>query len=140
MNFEARAEAGVAQKLFDTGDEVDHAVGIEEEHGDDGGDKVEVAPSQMTTRAMIVEVITAVLGSVGLPILLAKKRGTTRSRAMACRVRGAAKMLPKAEDKVEAQTPARMRTGKTAMDCMARLSLSRLSRLAWVANQITTRM
>ena len=43
MDLGARPEAGVAHQFFDARHQVGHAVGVEEKHGDDGRDHVEIA-------------------------------------------------------------------------------------------------
>ena len=66
----------------------------------------------------------AARGSALLPLPFANTRspGSTRSRAKACRMRGAPIMLPSAELRVAANTPAVMSTGTTATRAITRLS------------------
>ena len=93
------------------------------------------SPSQMTATARIVVRITAMRGSVALPRRRPRARGTAPSLAMASRVRGAARMLPRAEESVDAQTPIRMRKGQRAILCMIMLSPMRSVMLPWPASQ-----
>ena len=76
------------------------------------------SPAQMTARAMPAVTRTPRRGSVRLPKRAPITRGTIPSCAIACSVRGAATMLPKAEESVAAQTPSRIRGGSSAMSCM----------------------
>jgi len=95
------------------------------------------SPIQITPTATAVVSRTAVRGSVGLPRRPARNSGTTRSEARACRVRGAARMLPRADESVAAKTPAMISQGQREMVAMIVPSSRRCSRLAWVANHQT---
>ena len=64
---ELRPEAGISHQTFYACRQIDHAVGVEKKHGDDGGHEMRL-PSQMTVTASAVVMRAASRGSVALPI------------------------------------------------------------------------
>ena len=69
-------------------------------------------------------------GSSAVPLPRPRKRSDvkTRSRANACRMRGAPIMLPSADDRVAAKTPAMISAGQIATSFMIRLLAIRSAR------------
>ena len=73
------------------------------------------SPAQMIPNATAAVTRTPTRGSVLLPRREPSTRGTIPSSAIACNVRGAAIMLPNADESVADQTPIRIRGGNRAI-------------------------
>ncbi len=92
------------------------------------------SPIQTTPTATAPVTRTAARGSVALPIWAAIQRGVTSSRETAWSVRGAASTLPRADESVDAATPARIRTGTLAIAPIAFVFVVSSSAVRWMAN------
>ena len=93
------------------------------------------SPRRTQTSAIAALATKAMRGSLPFPYPFEKKRGSTRSLAKACKVRGAATKLARAEDRVAAQRPAMIKGGKMAMSCMTKLLPCNSSRSPIKASQ-----
>ncbi len=75
-------------------------------------------------------------GSCCWPNARPMNRGVTPSRDNACKVRGAATRLARAEDNVAAHNPAKISGGNTERSCITSLFSTRSPRSAFIANQV----